>query len=171
MTILESTELFNQDNWRITREIADLPDGRTKEALIAHRCDSVHLLAFKNENEILMLREYRPFFSDYIWMVPSGKVDKETDILVAAGRELREETGFNAKKLHHYFTTEYSDTLHISNHVFIAKDLYPDALPQDASELIEVHTVSLQQAIKNVQESSHVHGASLCALLRYKLEH
>ena len=60
-----------------------------------------------------MLREYRPFYGTYIWMIPSGKADKEKDILVAAQRELQEETGITATeyRLFEKQTHQFSDRM------------------------------------------------------------
>ena len=164
-------ELFNQLGYRIVLEEAALPDGRVKKIPRVYRCDSVHVIAFAEPKKILLLREYRPFYKNYIWMLPSGHVDKENDIEAAAQRELQEETGFAAKSLTHYCSMNHSETLNFANHVFIGKDLVKDPLPQDAEELIEVHTVSIDEAIEKVEASPVVHLASAYALQRYAREH
>lgn len=160
-------DLFNAHGWRITVESATLPDGRIKEVARVHRADSVHLLAFPTEETVLLLREYRPYYGHYVWMLPSGRVDKETDIVVAAQRELQEETGFRAAKLEKYFTTNHSESLIMSNHVFFARELTKDPLPQDEDELIEVHELPLEEALNRVLTCERVHSVSALALLRY----
>ncbi|NOS67995.1 MAG: NUDIX hydrolase [Candidatus Peribacteraceae bacterium] len=164
-------ELFNAHGWKIARESASLPDGRVKDMIVVSRPDSVHILAFPTPSTILMLREYRPRYKTHIWMVPSGRADKENDMKAAAQRELQEETGFRANHLEFYCTTRHSETLLSANHIFIARDLVKDPLPQDSDEMIEVHEVSLDQAIENVLGSEQVHTASAFALLRYAREH
>lgn|SRR3989338_10388340 len=166
-----SEELFNAYDWRITRESYPIPDGRVKTMIVVSRPDSVHILAFPSPKKVLMLREYRPRYKTYIWMVPSGKVDKEKDIAVAAQRELQEETGFRAKQLVFYCTTRHSESLLSANHVFLARDLVQDPLPQDPHELIEVHELSLNDALDRVLASEQVHTASAFALLRYLRDH
>lgn len=166
-----SEELYKGHGWRITKEEATLPDGRVKRTARAHRCDSVHVLAFTNESKVLMIHEYRPFYHDYIWMVPSGKMDKEQEPLVAAQRELQEETGFSAKHLEPYCRCRHSEILVQQNHIFIANDLKPDPLPQDKNELIELHEMTVPKAIDRVLASSVIHTVSAFALLRYAREH
>ena len=122
-------ELFNGHGWRIFLETGKLPDGRQKTMARAERVDSVHLLAFTDDGRVLMLREFRPIYGTYIWMLPSGRID-----------------------------------------IFIARDLTKDPLPQDAEEMIEVHELSLEEAIDNVLASKFVHTASAYALLRYLRE-
>ncbi|UPA22059.1 NUDIX hydrolase [Candidatus Peribacteria bacterium] len=164
-------ELFNQYGWRLTLDTASLPDGRTKQSVRVHRCDSVHILAFPKPGHILLLKEYRPFYQEYIWMLPSGKVDKETDVLTAAGRELQEETGFAANIMTPYGQIYTSDSIVITNNIFLASDLYKSPLPQDDDELIEVFELPIKEAIDRVFSSPRIHSPSVVALLKYAREH
>lgn len=127
----------------------------------------VHTLAFTEEKKVLMLREFRPYYGQYIWMVPSGRIDKEKDIFEAAQRELREETGFMAKKLDDWCDTNYSESVIATNHIFLASDLEKDPLPQDDDEEIEVHELGIEEALENVLQSPYVHTVSAYALLSY----
>lgn len=163
-------ELFNEFGWRITLESAALPDGREKKGVRIHRCDSAHILAFPDEKHILLLREFRPFYGEYISMIPSGKVDKEMDPIVAAQRELQEETGFRAKNIEHYCTVHGSESIDIAHHIFIARDLVHDPIEQDEDEVIEVQKLNLQEALRSVLASPKIHVISGFALLRFMHE-
>jgi ADP-ribose pyrophosphatase len=163
-------ELFKGGGWQIVEEEVSLPDGRTKKVRRVKRADSVHVIAIPKPGHILVLHEYRPFYQTKIWMLPSGRVDKEIDIEKAAQRELQEETGFRAEKLTYLFCTNHSESLMMTNHVFLATDLSPDPLPQDADEMIEVHELPIEEALKNILSSPKVHTASAYALLRYLYE-
>ena len=163
--------LWSDDAWQVIQESAKLPDGREKNVVRVKRPDAVHIMAFTDDDSILMLREYRPYYGTYIWMLPSGRVDKETDIDAAAQRELREETGFRAESIERYCVTHYSESVIAANDLYLARDLVDDPLPQDDDEEIEVHAVSLKQALENVLQSEYVHTASAYALLRYLREH
>lgn len=168
---MHSEELFSGFDWRVTLDTAPLPDGRIKKAVRVHRCDSVHILAFKTADSVLLIREFRPFYQEYIFMLPSGKVDKETDVRAAALRELQEETGYAARSLEPFGTVNTSDSIAITNHLFIARDLYVSPLPQDHDELIEVQEMGIPDAIEKVLNSAHVHAPSAVALLKYAREH
>ncbi len=166
-----SQELYNDGKWRIVKETAKLPDGRTKTVERGYRSDVASILAFPTPTTILLLREYRAFDGLWVWMLPTGHVDKEKDPLVAAERELREETGFRAKKIRHYCTAKHSETFVSLNHFYIASDLVHDPLPQDDDEMIEVHEMSLQEAIDRVLNCPNPRMPSAFALLRYSREH
>jgi ADP-ribose pyrophosphatase len=170
--LLSSENLYEGHGWKLTLDSAPLPDGRVKKIARAHRSDSAHILAFPSSgNDVLLLREFRPFYGDWIWMLPSGKVDKEDDHRLAALRELREETGFTADEISFYFSANYFEGLVAQAHVYVARTLRKDPLPQDATELIEVHAVSLSEAIEKVESSPVIHTISAYALQRYAREH
>lgn len=166
------TELWKGHGWRVVLEETALPDGRVKKVARVSRPDSVHVIAFPGGGgkNILLLREFRPYYGQWLWMLPSGRADKEDDLITAAQRELQEETGYKAGRIEHYCTTNHSESLISSNHIFLAYDLQPSSLPQDDDELIEVHTVDVPEALDRVLTSPKVHTASAFALLRYLRE-
>ncbi|PIR54233.1 hypothetical protein COU75_01890 [Candidatus Peregrinibacteria bacterium CG10_big_fil_rev_8_21_14_0_10_42_8] len=161
-------ELYSDKDWQVILESASLPDGREKRTSRVKRADSAHIIAFKNQETILMLREYRPYYGAYTWMLPSGRIDKEGDHIVGAQRELQEETGFRANFLEFLCKTNYSESLIATNYVYIASDLVKDPLPQDDDELIEVHECTLEEALDKVLTSEVVHTASAYALFYYR---
>ncbi|MFA6038969.1 MAG: NUDIX hydrolase [Candidatus Peribacteraceae bacterium] len=170
-TLLSSQELFSGHGWKITLDSAPLPDGRVKEAGRGHRPDVVHILAFPTATTVLMLREFRPFYGKYLWLIPSGKVNKETDPLAAAQRELQEESGFRSEELVFYCLARHTDNLESRNYIYTARKLVKDPLPQDKNELIEVHEMPLDDALQKVLSDEFAHLATAYALLRYAREH
>jgi hypothetical protein len=64
-----------------------------------------------------------------------------------------------------------TDSLSIRNHIFIARDLHPSTLPQDEEELMEVHELSLEEAVNNILSCDPIHAISAAALQRFAREH
>lgn len=162
--------LYEGQGWKITLDAAKLPDGREKKVARVHRADSAHIIAFAKSGNILMLREFRPYYGAYVWMLPSGRIDKENDVEAGAQRELQEETGWFAKELTHLWTVNHSESIVSSNHIFLARNLTKAPLPQDEDELIEVHEMPIEEGLKNILESQKVHLPSAFALMRYMRE-
>lgn len=160
-------DLYQGNGWRMSEDEAPLLNGGTKKAIRFHRSDTVHILALPTPKTALLLREYRPFFAEWVWMIPSGKADKETDVHVAAQRELREETGFRAGSLQLLHSCNHSETFDYQNLLFLAKDLLPDPLPQDPDEHLEVHELPLEEALERVLTCKRLHPLSALCLLRY----
>lgn len=162
--------VFDDFGWKITIDHSLLPTGKEKKTARVHRADTVTIIAESRANTILLLREFRPHYGEYLWMLPSGRVDKEPDITIAAQRELQEETGYRAAKLQYLWHANISESLIFTNHFFKASDLTLDPLPQDEDELIEVHELSVEEALKRIESSTKVHLPSAYALQRYLRE-
>lgn len=164
-------ELYSGHDWQITLETSpETPAGKTRTSARASTSDTVSIIAFSEEDTILLLREYRPYWKCWVWMLPSGKVDKEADHREAAQRELQEETGYRAETMEKYISAEYAERMKFSAHIYVASDLEQDPLPQDEDELMEVHAVSYDEAVQKVLNSDHVHLVSAYALMRYQKE-
>ena len=162
--------LFEEGRWQVVREQAILPDGSKHSEVRVSRPDIVCVLPFITDDKIVVIREYRPFYGEWIWKLPDGKMDKELDLLEAAQRELREETGYRSNDLRHYCETNLSESIIFTSHYFIGRDLEKDPLPSDEDELIEVHEMTIEEAIDKVQGSPCVHVGSAYVLLRYAKE-
>lgn len=160
-------EHYNARGWKIVEEQAELPDGRKKKMDRIYRVDSVHVLAFNGEGRLLLIREYRPFFKDYIWMLPSGKADKETNVDDAAQRELREETGYRARTLTHLCDASPGEMYGFLNRFYVATDLVHDPLSPEEAESIEVFPMELEEALQKIVSSSTVNLPSAYGVLRY----
>jgi len=164
-------ELYKGHGWRVTFEEAPLPNGKVKKIARVYRCDTAHIIALTDAGNILLIREFRPFFQEYVWMLPTGRVNKEPDPKVAALRELQEETGYRADEITFLCKAAHSEGFPSVNHVFVARHLTKDPLPPDDTELIEVYECSIPEAIGKVLGCKHVHMPSAFGLLHYAREH
>lgn len=162
--------LFSSGKWVLFQDQARLPDGRMKTAIRAKLPDTAHIVASPSPGRVLLLREYRPFHGHYIWMVPSGHIDQESDPVAGALRELREETGYEARQISLFFTCRHKEDIDYTCYVYRATDLHINPLPADADESIEVHDLTVAEALERVWQSPVVHTISALALLRYSLE-
>lgn len=133
----------------ITQKPVSFPDGSKTIFEYCERPASVSTLAFNEKNELLMIKEYRQGFKKNVWFLPGGRMDQPNDTpRSAAQRELREETGFRAKKMKRVSKNSPSNTLIWDIYLYTAKDLVYDPLPQDEFEHITVHFVPIDQAVQ-----------------------
>ncbi|NOT83597.1 MAG: ADP compounds hydrolase NudE [Methylococcaceae bacterium] len=92
-----------------------------------------------NASTVLLIREYAAGIDRYELGLPKGKIDAGESILEAANRELKEEVGYGAHKLHHLTSLTIAPAyLEHTIDIVIAEDLYPEKLAGDEPEALEV---------------------------------
>lgn len=76
----------------------------------------------RNPNGIVLLKEFRVPINNYVLSIPAGLVEKDEDVLVAAGRELEEETGYKAGYLQTVLETPSSVGLSCERLIYVIAD-------------------------------------------------
>jgi ADP-ribose diphosphatase len=100
---------------------------------------AVLVVPVRDDNEVLMIREYAAGMERYELGLPKGRIEQNESPVEAAGREITEEIGFGARKLRQLRSlTEAPGYFRHETHVVLAEDLYPDSRPGDEPEPIEL---------------------------------
>ncbi len=98
MKIISSTELLRTPVFWVTTDIAIDPEGyEIKRAIVQHGGSAV-AMPIDDRKRVLLVRQFRLPARKYLWELPAGRVDPGETPLKAAKRELKEETGYRAKK-------------------------------------------------------------------------
>ena len=85
---------------RIGVDLMEVQGERTARAFeIVRFGQGVAILPVLDDGRIVLIRQYRPAVESAILEIPAGKIEKGEDVLVAAARELREETGLTGTTL------------------------------------------------------------------------
>lgn len=126
----------------------------------AFRTPSVVVLALTSTNKIILIREFRIGSNNYQWFLPAGRMDKNEIPRKAAQRELQEEVGLRAGKLTLLSKHGQTNTMEYFHYVFLAEDLTNAPLVVNEDEDIEIHEVTLKEALRKVLngeiESPHI---------------
>jgi len=123
------------------------PDGTRKIFEYCSRNDSVVIMPFDDRGRLLLIREFRHRHGGNVLFLPAGRRDKKHESpLKAAHRELREETGFDAKIWKHFHTKFPTENLLWTAHVFLAKNLFPALLVGDEDFPIKLVPTSIKKA-------------------------
>src|ERR1700733_15171369 len=98
MKLISSTEISRTPIFTVTLDRAIDPAGfEIKRAIVQHHGSAV-MMPVDDRGRILLVRQYRLPARSYLWELPAGRIDEGETVLQAAKRELKEETGFAAKK-------------------------------------------------------------------------
>jgi len=100
---------------------------------------AVLVVPMLDHNTVLLVREYAAGLHRYELGLPKGKIDAGENAILAANRELKEEVGYGARKLHHLHTVSLAPAyLEHTIDIILAEDLYPEKHAGDEPEELEV---------------------------------
>jgi ADP-ribose pyrophosphatase len=170
--VLSSQIAFDGPLFRVLREEVREPGNKVSRRDIIRHNGSVVILAVDDSSKkdplIVMERQYRHAAGQYLWEVPAGKMDEGEERLAAAKRELKEETGYRAKKwtkLVRYFASP--GFLGEWMQVFLAEGLIAGEAEPEEDELLEVVLVPLSEILRLIDEGKILDGKTLVAVQMY----
>lgn len=139
---VEASRVVHHDRWITVR--AD--DCRTPAGVavapyyVLEYPDWVHVLAVTDDEQVVLVRQYRHGLGAPCWELPGGAVDAGETAAMAARRELREETGYAADALEPLLSTSPNPATHANRyHAFLARSATRSGPPApDAAEELEL---------------------------------
>ncbi|MCU7906822.1 MAG: ADP compounds hydrolase NudE [Candidatus Thiodiazotropha sp. (ex Epidulcina cf. delphinae)] len=138
---------------------------RLYERLLGGERGSVLVVPVLDDDTVLLIREYSAGSQDYQLGLPKGRMEAGEDPLQAANREMREEVGYGARELTllKTFTIAPAYIRH-QTHVILARHLFPDRLPGDEPEPIEVVPWQLSDWENLIDQPDLTEARSIAAL-------
>lgn len=169
-TRLSSEEIFQGHFLHAFRDRVSLPDGSSAvREYVRHPGAAmvIPLLEDAHRGTLVVLeRQYRHPVAQVMIEFPAGKLDKNEDGLCCAQRELREETGYQAKEWAHAgvlhpvisYSTEYIE-------VWFARGLTAGPPSLDQGEFLEVFTATPSEVLDWCFEGKITDSKTLTAAL------
>ena len=151
------------------RETLDLEfsngERRRYERLKSGGHGSVIIAAVPDPQTVLLIREYAAGMHRYELGLVKGRIDAGETPAQAADRELKEEAGFGARRLDVLRSLTLAPTyMSHQSWLVVARDLYPERLPGDEPEELEVVPWKLQDLDQLMLREDFSEGRSLAAL-------
>jgi ADP-ribose pyrophosphatase len=153
--VLEREVKYSGLVFDVTREKVREPGGlvATRDYVL-HPGSVVVLPVFAN-GDILLIRQYRHAAKDYLWELVAGRKDEGEDFAEGARRELKEETGYTAKKmkkiLELFPTPGFVEERMV---LFLAEGLTEGEANPEEDEKIEKKIVTRKRALDWIQNGT-----------------
>lgn len=143
-----------------------LPDGRSTIYGVVTAGECVGMLPFVDDNHVLLVRQYRYVFGHPTWEMPTGGLHAGETREAAVQRELAEEAGYHAERLHSLasFHTSKSVMWEIA-HVYAVAGLTPVEVAPDDTEFIVRRLFSFDDVVKMVDAGEILDSMTVVAVL------
>jgi 8-oxo-dGTP pyrophosphatase MutT (NUDIX family) len=167
--IVRSQKTLLERKWlKITEDQVELSNGTIiDEFHVLHCPDWSSVVAITDDEQIVMVEQYRHGLGRTSLELPSGVIDPGENPLQAAQRELLEETGYHARAWTHLFevSPEPSRSTHRA-HFFVAHGaVRAGAANPETSEIIDVKVLPIGELLSQLARGRVDHAAHVGAIL------
>lgn len=167
-TQLSSREIFDGRILHVFEDTVRLPNGAAASREYLRHIGAVCVIPVLEDGSVLVERQYRYPVAQVLTEIPAGKLDaKDEDHLLAAQRELREETGATAERWTSlglfYPACAYSDE---AIEMYLAQGLHFGKRHLDADEFLNVARVPLTELVEDVMAGRIPDAKTQIAILK-----
>jgi ADP-ribose pyrophosphatase len=168
-TVISSERIYEGRIVRLRVDTVTLPNGKQSKREVVEHGGAVAVVAMKDEDTVLMVRQFRLPAGKPLLEIVAGGIDGEEDPKEAARRELAEEIGMVPETLiplYEAFVAPGYTTEKIYG--FLAKGLRDAPEEPDEDEFVEMVTMSLGDAIAaiasgEIQDMKSIAGLTMAA--------
>lgn len=143
---------------------------KVKTFEIVHHKEAAVIIPIDKEGRILLIQQWRRAVGEIIIELPAGVLEANEEPIECMNRELREETGFAAKKITplggFYTAPGFCDEY---LHLFLAEDLHHAPLEPDEDEMIDLLPVTVKEAKHMIERNQIRDAKTVAGILRYIL--
>jgi ADP-ribose pyrophosphatase len=169
-TLAQSTA-YTCEGFDIVNESVRFPDGTDAEFDYLAEGESVVVLPFTTDGDVVVIEEWRQAVKRVNRGLPAGSMEGEEDPERAVRRELEEETGYLAGDVSHLTTVEptngFADAVF---HYYVATDCEPSGEQQlDYNESIRVDTTTFDDLLAAARADDLRDGRTMLGVCYYAL--
>lgn len=165
---LKQEYVFRGKIINVRKDEALLPDGKIASREVVEHKGGVCVLAMTDDNEILMVRQYRYPYMEELLEIPAGKRDSCEEKPIDCGkRELKEETG--AESDNFVFLGEFYPTPGYTNeviYIYYADKLHHGETNPDEDEFLDIVKIPFEKAVEMVLSGEIKDGKTQCAIMK-----
>lgn len=161
--------LYTGRSFDLIVDEVEYPSGRRSVREIARHPGGAVIVPLFGDGNVMLIRQLRYPLGRHIFELPAGKLNVGEEPVVAAARELEEETGWTAARLEKlvsiYTTPGFCDEI---LHLFLATDLRGSDHGHRREEgefSMTTHRMPLQEAIEMISGGEIQDGKTIVGLL------
>jgi len=142
-----------------------LRDGSSAKRVRIDHPEAAAVVPFFSDREILLVRQYRYALGRETLEIPAGKLDPSEKPEKCAGRELLEETGYEAGSLTLLYT--YAPAIGYSNeliHIYAGRNLRKLQNEIDQREISSVESFTVEEISSMIRRGRIIDGKTLIGL-------
>ena len=169
MKIISSKELIRTPIFYVTQDHALDPEGFEIQRAIVQHGGSAVMMPVDDRRRVLLVRQYRLPARRYMWELPAGRLDQGETPLKAARRELKEETGYTARKWQKL--TEFFPSpgfLAEKMTIYLARDLTAGSATPMEDERIETKWHSAREIDRLIQTGKIIDAKTMIGFFHWK---
>lgn len=154
---------------KVLRDTVELENGKTSAREVVCHNGGVCVAALTEQNEVLLVRQFRYPYKEVLLELPAGKLEKGEDPFEAAKRELGEECGLTADHytpLGEFYPTVGYDTEII--YMWVATGLHTTQMHLDDDEFLTPDRIPLAKAYEMVMNGEIKDGKTIAGVLKLK---
>lgn len=161
--------MIYENTWILIKEHKVInPSG--KEGIygkVSFKNKAIGIIPLDEDHNTWLVGQYRYTLDEYSWEIPMGGGLLTEDILSAAKRELKEETGLSAKKWTNFLRIHTSNSVtDEEGFVFLAEDLIMGEPNFEDTEEIKIVKIPFSEAYKMAIENEITDSISLAGILK-----
>jgi ADP-ribose pyrophosphatase len=159
--------IYKGKKFSLEKRTKVLPNGSRMDVEALKVSGGITILPI-NHKKIVLVKEYRPVIGRWIYELPAGGIKSGESSMECARRELKEETGFAAKRFSYMFTSFPTPGMSTEKmHFFMASGLKKGMQELERHELIKIREFTPKRALKMVQDGSIIDGKTIQGILYY----
>ncbi|MBK5261169.1 MAG: NUDIX hydrolase [Peptostreptococcaceae bacterium] len=163
---ISSEYIYKGKMINLRKDNVEIVNGKTSIREIVEHNGGVGLAVLTEHGKMVLVRQFRKPLERDILEIPAGKIEKNEEPMVAAIRELKEETGYTAKNMKFigkmYPSVGYTTEL---IYLYLCTELTPGETDFDESEAIDIEEYDLEELYKMSLSGKIEDGKTLAAIL------
>lgn len=148
LSTLDSRYVWQSPWYSVRQDTIQWPDGSVGQYNVVEKRPSVFIVPMTTEGDIVLIQNYRHTLRKWCWEMPAGGIELGQTPLQAAQAELLQEVGGTSDDWHFLFAAPTMNGIGDNiGHYFVAKNVQLGETQHEATEVIRVYTVPLDEAL------------------------